>query len=471
MYKIYSPKTLSSVLRLVGRSSVRCGSLVAALLTSSVSYSLSADDFEFSGFGTVGMVMSDSDIYGYRRDLSFDKGVFSDDVDFSAISNLGLQLDSFVSKKSQVTLQVLLRDQTNTDIEEYITQAFYKYSISPSFDVREGRLPLALFALTEYREVNFAYPWAMTPTEAYGLFPLRALDGGDLSYTFRFDSSQLQMSLFAGKTETDVAAFENVETIKFKNALGVSLAWSDLTWEVRGNYFQLEFDTTSSSVQLLMDGINGLAGAINATGQLLPNPPYPEELWVGAGADAEALDINGARIDYMALSSRYYWGGWSLTGEVTRTDSPNILVPEVIGSYLSLAYAAGQSTFYGLVANTDSDAETFDDSGVSPLVYDPNSPLLDSSVVGPVVAGAFTILQPGYNALVDGYNQYLGFYASSQTSYSIGWRYDLKENVAINFQYSYTVIDEGGGTLWLSELGTTQGENVNTLFCNLSFTF
>lgn len=46
---------------------------------------------QFSGFATIGVVISDSDQYGYRKDVISDEAVYSGEVGFKQHSLLGLQ--------------------------------------------------------------------------------------------------------------------------------------------------------------------------------------------------------------------------------------------------------------------------------------------------------------------------------------------------------------------------------------------
>ena len=443
----------------------------ALILPSATVNALSPDDFQLSGFGTIGMVLSDSDNYGYRSDISFNEAVFADDIDFLSTSNLGLQLDAFLSRRSQFTFQAILRDQSNTSFDRYISQAFYKHSFSPSFDVRLGRVPFDLFALTEYRNVNFAYPWAVTPNEVYGLFPHRHLDGIDLSYTFRPGTANLLTKFFVGESEGDINGFTTIEEVKLTDVVGASVTWSEINWSMKVNVSQAKFDGSTAGAQRLIDGMVELAAVSNTLVQLLPQPPFPAVLWEGAEQTAAELDMDGEKVSYMSLSGHYDWNAWRLMAEVSRIDSDTKVVGEVVGSYLSLSHSSGRSTVYGLIANTDPDEASFDDSQVSPLLSDPNSPLLNPAIVGALVAGAFNTIQPLYNEFLDGYGNAVTYFRSNQTSYAIGWRYDLKENIALNMQLNHTVIDDNGGTLWLADLDTDKGESVNTLFINVSFTF
>ena len=445
--------------------------LALSILLSPIAHAFSSEDLQFSGFGTIGLVLSDSDVYGYRVNVSNDDGVFAGDVDFLATSNLGLQLDAFVSSSSQFTFQVLLKEQARTSFDKYVTQAFYKVSLSPSVDVRIGRTPFDIFALTEYRDVGFGFPWAAMPGEVYGIYPVRSLDGADFSYTFRLDAGTLFTKLFVGQTETEVTAYRALAEVKLDRIVGLSVTWSELNWELKANYSHLEFAETPAELQLLGDGIEYFNTQLDALTQLLPDG-YPDDLWLGSEQAVDDLVIEGEAASYASLSGKYSWDAWTLAAEITKVETDNKVTPELRSAYLSLAFAQGKWTYYGLVADAESDTASFDGSGVSPLLTDPDSPLLDPSEVGSLVASAFQQAQPAYQTIAHAYHQTLNYFSTNQRSYALGCRYDLRSDIAVTVQLSHTVIDDAGGALWWVESEDLPGgENVNTAIVNMSFVF
>ena len=436
-----------------------------------LSAAFSADDIQLSGFGTIGLVMSDSDQYGYRVDVGNDDGVFKDDIDLLSASLLGLQLDTFLSESSQLTLQVVLRDQVTTSWDSYLRQAFYKLSPSPSFDVRVGRIPADVYSLTEVREIGFAYPWAMLPAEVYGLYALRYLDGADFSYSFRPGAATLTTKFFIGDSEGDFAVYNSLADIKLENTIGLSLTWSELNWQLKANYTHFKFADTSKGLQELIAGFETFNDALELFTAALP-PGYPDDLWVGSETVVDDLVLEGTSGRYLSLSGHYNWDNWTVAAEVSKAEANVAVVPDVLTSYISLAYASGRWTYYGLVSNAKPDTQRFDESGVSPLLTDPNSPLLDSAQVGPLLAAAFQQLQPAYQALSGLHKNGLHYFGADQLGYSIGTRYDFSDSLALNLQFNHTIIEDQGGTLWWVESESLRpGERVNTILCTVSFIF
>lgn len=448
-------------------------SLLLVLLSSKV-YALTRDDVDFSGFGTVGMVLSDSNTYGYRVDVSNDDGVFDGDVDFLSISNLGLQFDIALSETSLLTFQAVAKDQADTAFLDYVTQAFYKHEFSPSIDLRLGRMPLDLFALADHRNIGFSYTWSALPAETYSLYPVQHLDGGDLSYTIRPGTGTIVSTFFTGKTDFDVGVYGQVSEVNIKNIIGTSITWSDLSWQFKANYSRLEMENTGGALEdlrkgaeLFDEGLNALTANLN---QFFPTA-YPSDLWLNSERAIADTDLDGEFVHYYSISGNYTWNSWTLAAEVTRVTTKTKAIPSFFSSYLSLEYSRGKSTYYGLIAKSISDTEDFDDSGVSELITRPDSPLLDPNQVGPLADG-FQALLPQYPFIAQGYQQIFEAYDAEQKTFAVGWRHDLKSNISLNVQLNHTVVKDRGGPLWwIKEIGPTEGESINTAFFSLSFIF
>lgn len=50
---------------------------------------INANDVQWSSFGTLALTLSDSERYGYRRDIRSDNGVYSGDIDLEEFSLIG----------------------------------------------------------------------------------------------------------------------------------------------------------------------------------------------------------------------------------------------------------------------------------------------------------------------------------------------------------------------------------------------
>ena len=398
-----------------------------------------ADNIEYSGFGTIGVVGTDSDFYGYRQDISQTDGAFKHDIDFNSVSVLGLQLNLNINEKMGAVYQTVYHDQNDLSVDSATRMAFLRHSPNAAWSFRAGRTAVDLFLLTEYRDVGFAYTWAQPPKEVYGIVPFRHLDGVDVTYSTRFTDLTLRSKIFTGKSKSDIATFDSFEEYKIDNVLGISFSFEAIDWTIKAQYTTVKVENETLSQLMLRQGVSQI----------------PDVVWPNATNFAEELSVNNNKVKYASLSGRYDLGDWQLLSEFTHINSDLLVIPELLAGYVSIIRRHYNHAGYVIVAFTDSD--NFDITSLNVNT---------------------ALLPPEGLALYHGVDQTMNFYASNQKTLSIGWRWDIRENLAFKVQLDHTKIDEKGGTLWLNRSSTpipgqrlTPKETVNTLSTNLSFTF
>jgi len=396
---------------------------------------------ELSGFGTLGLISTDSKFYGYRRDISQADGAFENEFDFNSVSIFGLQLDANINNALDAVYQSVYRDQNDISVESITSMAFLRYSPDAAWSVRLGRTPVDLFLLSEYRDIGFAYTWAQAPSEVYGMIPYRHLDGLDITYSTQFSDLTLRSKVYTGKSKADISAVDYTEEIKIDNIYGISLALEAMNWTINARYTEVKVAQNTSLQKSLSQGISQI----------------PDAIWPNSTPFSESLSLLNQNIKYVSISGRYDFDSWQLLSEFTHTKSESPVIPELLAGYVSIIKRYNDHAFYLISAFTDSD--NFDISSLNV-----NTQLLS--------------LSPGGMALYQGVDQSMNFYASNQQTQSIGWRWNIKENLAFKMQLDHTTVEEKGGTLWLNKNITTipdqlltPKETINTLSTNLSFTF
>jgi len=394
-----------------------------------LSFSAIADEkILLSGFGTLGLTISDSDIYGYRTDIGSDHGVFSSDIDFLENSKLGLQLDASITKDTDVVLQGVARNWPDATLDRFVTLAFLRYSRSPNWTFRIGRTAPEIFHFTEYRDIGFAYSLAALPSEVYGMIPYRHLDGFDISYANRFNDGTLRAKLFAGISDGDISSGSFTEAVQLNNIYGASLTWDYYNWTIQAQHTQAKIADDTSSNTMLRQQLSQI----------------PDFLWPNAAALSKRLDLKNTKVEYSSLSSQIRLSNWSITAELARINADNPIIPKLNNGYFSLAYQRDEHTFFSYYALTESDNYIFNEPGVNPALF----PELVMALAGT-----------------------MNFYASNQQTLALGWRWDFATNLAAKLQWNMTDIDANGGTLWINSTDLVPSESVNTLIFNLSFVF
>ncbi len=384
------------------------------------------ENIQFSGFGTLGVVISDSDRYGYRKDISVERGVYSGDVDFRSNSLLGLQMDYAINQDFDVVAQTVLREVAEPSLERYITLGFLRYKPSVNWSFRLGRTAPDIFLITEYRDVDFAYAWATAPNEVYGMIPYRYIDGADASYTTKLNYGTFSTSLFAGVSDGEISSGYFTETVELDKVLGISLSYNLGDWVIKAKHSRARIGNETDNNTLLAESISSL----------------PSFIWPEANHFSAEMLLEGQEINYSSLSSQLYLGNWLLTGEVAHIDSDSVQVSELFSGYFSLAYQLNEQTFFGVYSATNAENYAFDEPDVK------------VALIPELVAAVETTVN---------------FYASNQYTISLGWRWDFNAYVASTLQFNHTKIEDDGGTLWLNKSLDTTGESINTVLLSVSF--
>lgn len=383
---------------------------------------------ELSGFGTLGAVYSDSENYGYRKDVSSGHGVFSGDLDLKTHSLLGLQLDTRLSDNVEFIAQAIVRDLQTPSFDRYLTLAFFRYDLSPHWSFSIGRTAPDLFLLTEFRDVDFSYHWATAPSEVYGIIPYRSLNGADVTYSTRIKNGTFKTKLFTGSSDAEIASNLLTETIKIDNVIGVSFSFEQFNWSLNANYSQVKIANEAKSNQFLSDKISQL----------------PDFIWPNAAKTSQQLILNNESVRYASVSGQYLLNDWLFSAELAQINSPSPVIPKITSGYAGLSYQFNDHNFYGVLATTHSNSVVLDESGIN-------------------VALA--------SELIVATKEVFSFYASNQRTFSLGWRWDVNPTLATSLQWNNTHIDQDGGTLWIDRTIDSPAESVNTFMLNMSFIF
>ena len=406
-------------------------SLLCGLLLSQANAS---DDLRVSGFGNLGAVYTDSEHYRFRTDISRGGDTDNNGLDLNAINTLGLQLDYHFNSQIDLVGQITYRGQDNVSFDNTVNLAFLRYKATPNWQIRLGRTPLDLYLLTEYRDIGFAYPWAKVPSEVYGLIPYRTLDGGDITYQSFYQDIDYRIKVFAGQAESDIAFTTDKDSLKINELLGASIELSQLHWTVSLKHTQTN----------IHNNIAGLPAILQGLAQI------PEQIWPNKNAFIDGFSLENKKAIYSSAGIRYDFENITLLAEFAHLSSDSNVVGNVNSGYVNGTYNVGKSQFFYSYARTHSSKYQF------------NEPTLMQRFLPMDIAPLLHAIEEASSA-----------FASHQYTHSIGWRYDLKDNIALKAQLDHSKVHEGGSTLWIYDglITASPAESFNSLFISMSFTF
>jgi hypothetical protein len=387
------------------------------------------EQLQLSGFATLGVVTSDSDHHGYRKSVGSNGAVYSGEIDFKQHSLLGLQADWNISSSFDFVYQGVLRDLPEPSFDRYTTLAFIRYELDTNWSFRLGRTAPDIFLLTEYRDVDFSYTWATAPNEVYGIVPYRSIDGIDITYNKRALGGIFTGKIFTGSSEAEISASTIVQEVNIEDIIGISLSFDHFDWVIHAKHTQVKIANEPESNLEAFNGLNQI----------------PDFLWPNAQTFAQSIVMEGKQVTYSSVSGQYQWNSWLATGELSIIDSESDVVPKITSGYTALSYQVDAHQFYGIYAYTDSRTYAFNEPGVNEAILE------DVSY---------------------GTNYLMNFYAPNQETISLGWRWDLTNNMASSVQWNYTTLSEGGSTLWFNKSEAHDEEDkVNTFLFTLSMVF
>lgn len=204
-----------------------------------------APDISFSGFGTVGYAVLDDEHAEYRTGEAQDGA--DKDGSFEVDSRFGLQIDAVFTPAFSATVQGIVREAEDGDPEPQLEWGFFRWLASDNITLRLGRMSLPVYALSDYREVGYAYPWLRPPEDVYSQIPLRRFDGADLTIDFEWKRTFIRWQLFAGQAREKI--FEDLEP-DTRNSLGASLVVERGPATVRLSHVSADVDIDSNNVNV-----------------------------------------------------------------------------------------------------------------------------------------------------------------------------------------------------------------------------
>lgn len=403
-----------------------------------------APDVRVSGFGTIGLVTTDSKDFGYRADFSKSGGVFKNEFDLAESTNLGIQFDIIASDEIDFVVQGIYRDQEDLYLDSALNLAFVRYAPTANWSFRLGRTAFDLFLLTEYRDIGYAYSWAHVPSEIYGVIPHRYVDGVDVTYSQPLGDITFSAKLFYGKNEFAVTAFSapDAPPFKFDNIIGLALDFQSINWDIAVNHTRLKFD--SQAIKPLVDGLTQLDAFV----------PNFSAIWPNAVDFANAADLDNRKGAYTSISGQYRFDTFTIISELAKNKTDSLAIQGVESGYVSGIYHYNSHNFFTSIAFSDTEKFDLDATGI-------NLPVLGQI--------------PGGLEAYAGSKFILNYYSINQTTMSVGWRWDFAQNISFKLQLDHTRINKGGSTFWQPPIANDPTENrtghVNTLFANLSFLY
>ena len=390
---------------------------LAVIIATQTAARAGADAITFSGFGTLGAVVTRSDDLQFRR-----VGVeapSTQTVDFSPDSVLGVQTNFRLSDSSEAVLQVLSRETPKNNYNPRASLAFLSYSPSPESTLRAGRLRLPIFMLSDSIDINYAHPWVRPPVEVYGLSPFSDLDGIDFFYRRRINDVDVELHPYLGRSRLDIVQTGHSSLSRLLG-LNIGLSSGALTLHIGHARARLDMRWGDPFTSRLLAA--------------LPSLPNGERIIAEMQGDDAATSFT---------SAGFQWDGerWLLIGEYAERRAEAF---------------ANSSNGWHLTAGRHIGAFT------------PYLKLARNTETSPIISDQFTAGQPAlqqFNASRNG----------AQRSFGAGVRWDLRSDAALKVEFARTHIDKDAwGAFFASHNPATtrvSDRRANTLSVSIDVVF
>lgn len=291
-----------------------------------------APEIRWSGFGTLGAVVTNDDDLRFAR-IGIDRPG-SESPDFGPDSVLGVQGNLSLSEHTGAVVQLVSRESPRGDYDPRVALAFVSHALTPTLTARIGRMRVPFFMWSDSLDINYANPWVRPPVEVYGLNPFTDLDGIDLLYRTRIGNADIEIHPYIGSSY--IPLYKNGRG-RLRDLWGVNLA---LTFE----HLSLHLGHGEAKLALHWndDEYNMLIGALRAS-----------------GLDSVAQGLSG-HAGYAAFSSAgFQWddGEWLVAGEYARRENRSY-VSSAHAWQLTIGHRFGAALPYLMVARQTEDRPT-----------------------------------------------------------------------------------------------------------------
>jgi len=385
--------------------------LIGCGLLTGPAHGQSMPDLKFSGFGTLSAVHSSDKNSDFVGTLFQPNGAgHTSSTSLAPDSKIGGQINATFNDKLSAVVQVVAQHQYDNTYTPQVEWANLKYQVMPELSLRAGRIAAPSYLLSESRFVGYSYPWVRPPVEPYGVLSITSNDGIDATWR----------STVAGANNA-LQAFYGTSSVKFggggaksKPSWGINDTVEIGSLTLRAGYNSLKIDLNVPSVQPLLDAASQF----------------------GMPDIANKYKLSGMATSALALGANYDPGNWFVMGEFVDYKGSGFL-SDARAWYASAGYRFGSLTPY--LTHSATKARIQEEAGAGPL----NAP--------------FTATLYAFNG--------------TQSTNSVGVRWDAMKNVALKAQYDHVTTGSQSNGRLVAFPGFVQGSSVNLVTVAVDFVF
>ncbi len=366
-------------------------------------------------FGTLGVTHASAGGGAFVRDITQPHGADNRGLSWAQDTRLGFQGNLSWTENLEGVVQIVSKYRQTNEFEPEVTWAFLKYVFNDHIEARIGRVGYDIYPGADTREVGFSYLWVRPPIEFFGTLLYPYEDGGDLIIKTNLGRGQVRFKTYGGLTRTRVSSLQGqrdwaggismppanvVQDMSGSRIKGAFVEYQDMHWTFRlgGSQSALNKDYPMAGVNLgaMIQGEIAQANALNNSALVTTLSRF-----------REGMGLAGKKVTFKSLNASYEDGPFQLHASLGNMRSNALLVPNYNTGYVLAGYRFDKLTPYlswSAIRTKSSDLpDVMASQGASPFL----SSIARFSLSSPTI---------------------------TQTTLSLGARYDLSPNWAVKFQ-------------------------------------
>ncbi len=411
-------KPLTSILKCVLWSAgiLTAGTIQAA--TPDPDSNTASSDFRISGFGTLGVVHSNSDQADFSSSVLQPNGAGkSKSTSFGVDTKAGVQATTRIGKDMTATVQVVADHRADNTYSPRFEWANLKYQIAQETYVRAGRVVAPVFMVSDYRNVGYAQTAVRMPIDVYFVNPITHIDGFEFGTRFDVGGGHLAVQLSGGRQKESTAK-PVPGGIAITQPHGFA-KMGNLTYEYGPSTFRFGLAKSRNDAKgEFLDQVDQLfapqaALGGRSVGALLGHP------------ENTIADRHAIKVTLLNLGYAYDAGSWLAQTEYVSSKGGGNMYLDLDAWYVLGGYRLGQFTPYASFSEVKSE--------VSQGVLRQPRAAVPASLAAVLPADMLAQLNQaawGINAT----DASLGL-GHRQRTVTLGVRYDFYKNLALKFQY------------------------------------
>jgi hypothetical protein len=258
-----------------------------------------------SGYGTVGGTYTGNSAYTYVQNGSEFKATNSQ-FDLGIDSRIGAQATFSYGTDLSVIVQEEAKRRGSDNFSLGTEWVYIQYKPIDDLKLRLGRVALATFLMSDFRDVGYAQTWFIAPNEVYAAEPFETLDGGQALWHVALGPVGVDLAGEYGTTSQALQEFGTTFNVSAKSAYNLAVAIS------YQNFLLRIAETTVSFPETLPLGPTTVVSYMDHDKFLSAGFQYDDgtAIVLAEWAKRSENDVPGFNLPLGASTSWYVAGGW-----------------------------------------------------------------------------------------------------------------------------------------------------------------